>query len=301
MSTLSDPAAGSAATGTGTGTDATSTGNGTPTGSPRPARRSIASRGFVPWVVPIVVLAIWQAAGSLGGPNNFLPAPLEVIEAAVRLAERGSLQTDVLISTRRALIGLVIGGSIGFVLGLLNGVSRLAERLFDTSLQMVRTIPHLALIPLVILWFGIGEEAKIFLVALGVAFPIYLNTFNGIKNIDQRLLEMALIYRIPKRQLFTQIVIPGAMPSILVGFRYALGIMWMSLIVAETIGADSGIGYMATTAREFVQMDVVVLSIILYAILGKLSDVIAVQLERRFLRWNPVFAKRTTKKSKVSA
>jgi sulfonate transport system permease protein len=294
MSTLTDPAAGTGATGT-PGT------SGTPAASPRQPRRAFASHGLVPWVVPIVVLAFWQAAGSLGGPNNFLPTPLEVINAAVRLAERGSLQTDILISTRRALIGLVIGGSIGFVLGLLNGVSRLAERLFDTSLQMVRTIPHLALIPLVILWFGIGEEAKIFLVALGVAFPIYLNTFNGIKNIDQRLLEMALIYRIPKRQLFTQIVIPGAMPSILVGFRYALGIMWMSLIVAETIGADSGIGYMATTAREFVQMDVVVLSIVLYAILGKLSDVIAVQLERRFLRWNPVFAKRSRKKSKVSA
>jgi len=293
MSTLTDPTAGSGATGTGLGTPDSARTTRTP-------RRTFASRGFVPWVVPIVVLGFWQAAGSLGGPNNFLPAPLEVIEAAIRLAERGSLQTDILISTRRALIGLVIGGSIGFVLGLLNGVSRLAERLFDTSLQMVRTIPHLALIPLVILWFGIGEEAKIFLVALGVAFPIYLNTFNGIKNIDQRLLEMALVYRIPKRQLFTQIVIPGAMPSILVGFRYALGIMWMSLIVAETIGADSGIGYMATTAREFVQMDVVVLSIILYAILGKLSDVIAVQLERRFLRWNPVFAKKTKKKAKAS-
>lgn len=249
-------------------------------------------RRFLPWLIPVLLLSLWQLLSSTSVmSSSFLPSPVEVIEAAVRLTKRGELQENIWVSTRRALIGFAIGGGIGFLLGVLNGLSKISEELLDTSIQMVRTIPHLALIPLVILWFGIYDEAKIFLVALGVAFPIYLNTFNGIKNIDQRLLEMGRVYQIGRRRMFTEIVVPGAMPSILVGIRYALGIMWMSLIVAETIGSDSGIGYMATTAREFVQMDVVVLSILLYALLGKLSDVVAVLLERRFLRWNPTFAK----------
>lgn len=247
---------------------------------------------LLPWLIPVLLLALWQLLSSANVmSSSFLPSPLEVIEAAVRLTKRGELQENIWISTQRALIGFALGGGIGFILGVLNGLSKVGEQLLDTSIQMVRTIPHLALIPLVILWFGIYDEAKIFLVALGVAFPIYLNTFNGIKNIDQRLLEMGRVYQIGRRRMFLDIVVPGAMPSILVGIRYALGIMWMSLIVAETIGSDSGIGYMATTAREFVQMDVVVLSILLYALLGKLSDVVAVLLERRFLRWNPTFAK----------
>ena len=246
----------------------------------------------LPWLIPVLLLCMWQTLSSVNiMSSSFLPSPLEVIEAAVRLTKRGELQENIWISTQRALIGFALGGGIGFILGVLNGLSKVGEQLLDTSIQMVRTIPHLALIPLVILWFGIYDEAKIFLVALGVAFPIYLNTFNGIKNIDQRLLEMGRVYQIGRRRMFLDIVVPGAMPSILVGIRYALGIMWMSLIVAETIGSDSGIGYMATTAREFVQMDVVVLSILLYALLGKLSDIVAVLLERRFLRWNPTFAK----------
>ncbi len=159
-------------------------------------------------------------------------------------------------------------------------------------MQMIRTIPHLALIPLVILWFGIGESAKIFLVALGVMFPVYINTFSGIQNVDRKLIEMGTVYGLSKWKLFVNIILPGALSSILVGIRYALGVMWMSLIVAETIGADSGIGFMATSAREFMQMDIVVLTIVLYAILGKLSDVIAKMFEIRFLQWNPVFRKK---------
>ncbi len=218
-----------------------------------------------------------------------LPTPWEVIQAGWRLFETGELQEHVFISTERALIGFVIGGVIGFALGLFNGTILFLERLVDTTIQMVRTIPHLALIPLVILWFGIGESAKIFLVAVGVMFPIYINTFNGIKNVDRKLIEMGKIYGLSKWKLFTNIILPGAMPSILVGIRYALGVTWISLIVAETIGADAGIGYMATTAREFMQMDVVVLTIVLYAILGKLSDFIAKVFEQRLLKWNPAY------------
>ena len=245
---------------------------------------------FVPWIVPILIIVLWQVLGHYNIiSSTILPTPLAVVEAGIRLFKAGNLQANVLISTQRALIGFLIGGVIGFILGLLSGTISVFEKTIDSSIQMVRTIPHLALIPLVILWFGIGESAKIFLVALGVMFPIYINTFNGIKNVDHKLIEMGSVYGLSKWELFHDIVLPGALPSILVGIRYALGVMWTSLIVAETIGADSGIGFMATSAREFMQMDIVVLTIVLYAILGKLSDYIAKLFERRLLRWNPAF------------
>ena len=145
---------------------------------------------------------------------------------------------------------------------------------------MLRNIPHLALIPLVILWFGIGEEAKLFLVALGVFFPIYLNTLHGVRNVDPQLIEMGRVYGMSGWTLFRKVILPGALPSIFVGLRYALGIMWLTLIVAETIAASSGIGYMAMQAREFMLTDVVVLSILIYALLGKLADSLARLLER---------------------
>jgi sulfonate transport system permease protein len=150
-------------------------------------------------------------------------------------------------------------------------------------------VPHLALIPLVILWFGIDESAKIFLVALGTLFPIYLNTYHGIRNVDPALVEMARSYGLSGFSLFWQVILPGALPSILVGVRFALGFMWLTLIVAETISASSGIGYLAMNAREFLQTDVVVLAILMYAVLGKLADLAARGLERVWLRWHPAY------------
>ena len=201
----------------------------------------------------------------------------------------GVLAEHVAISARRALIGLAIGGSLGFLLGLLNAVVPAAERLLDSTLQMLRNIPHLAIIPLVILWFGIGEEAKVFLVAAGVLFPIYLNTFHGIRTVDRGLIEMARSYGLSQAALFWRIILPGALPSILIGLRYALGIMWLTLIVAETISATSGIGYMTMNAREFLQTDVVLLGVIVYALLGKLADSATRLLERRCLAWHPAY------------
>lgn len=139
------------------------------------------------------------------------------------------------------------------------------------------------------LWFGIDESAKIFLVALGTLFPIYINTWHGIRNIDRGLVEMARSYGLSGIPLFIHVILPGALPSIMVGVRFALGLMWLTLIVAETISANSGIGYLAMNAREFLQTDVVVVAIILYALLGKLADVSAQLLERLWLRWNPAY------------
>ena len=242
------------------------------------------------WLLPILLIAFWDIAARYGWiTSKILPAPSDIVHAAINLSLSGEIFKNILISTKRAGGGLLIGGSIGLILGLLNGIFRLADRYLDTTIQMIRNIPHLALIPLVIIWFGIGEEGKIFLVALGVFFPIYANTYHGIKMADPQLLEMGRVYDLNHWQLFTQVIFPSALPSILVGLRYALGFMWLTLIVAETIATTSGIGYMAMNAREFMQTDVVVLAILIYALLGKLADTAAHLLELRLLQWHPSF------------
>lgn len=243
-----------------------------------------------PWIVPVLLILIWQLLVQFGWlSTRILPAPTAVLQAAINLASSGELLRHVITSATRALVGLLIGGGIGFTLGLLNGVFPVAENLLDSSVQMLRNIPHLAMIPLVIVWFGIGEPAKIFLVSIGVMFPIYLNTYHGIHTIDKGLLEMGRIYGLKPWEQFWQIILPGALPSILVGLRYALGIMWLTLIVAETIASDSGIGYMAMNAREFMQTDVIVFSILIYAGLGKLADSTAKVLEEKLLQWHPSY------------
>jgi sulfonate transport system permease protein len=245
----------------------------------------------LPWIVPLTILLVWQGASQFGVlGDQVMPAPSAVAEAFWRVTRSGELLRDIEISTWRAFTGFAIGGGIGFALGMLNGLSGLSEKLTDSTLQMVRNIPHLALIPLVILWFGIGEEAKLFLVALGVFFPIYVNTLHGVRSVDRQLLEMGRAYGMSERAIFWRVVFPGALPSIFVGLRYGLGIMWLTLIVAETVSASSGIGFMAMNAREFMMVDVVVVSILIYAALGKLADSVARLLERTCLAWNPVYA-----------
>jgi sulfonate transport system permease protein len=253
-----------------------------------------AGRALIPWVVPLLLLALWQLAGDAGWfTGRIIPTPAAVARAGVRLADSGDLSRHLGVSARRAGTGFLIGGLIGFALGLLTGASRGAERLLDGSLQMLRTVPHLALVPLVILWFGIEEGGKVFLVALGVLFPIYLNTYHGVRSVDPGLIEMGRVYGLGRWELFRRVLVPGALPSILVGVRYALGVMWLTLIVAETIAANSGIGYMALNAREFLLTDVVVLSVLLYALLGKLADLAARGLEWWLLPWHPAHARPT--------
>jgi sulfonate transport system permease protein len=240
--------------------------------------------------LPVFILVALEAA-SLAGLISLrvLPAPTDVARAEWKLIQSGELIRNIWVSFWRAIVGFVIGGGIGFAFGLANGLSDLSDRVLDSTLQMVRNIPHVAMIPLVILWFGVDETAKIFLVALGVFFPIYINTQHGIRTVDPQLIEMGKSYGMSAATLFRRVVLPGALPSIFVGLRFALGIMWLTLIVAETIAASSGIGYMAMQAREFLLVDVVVLSIVIYALLGKLADSIARLLERLCLRWHPAF------------
>src|SRR6059036_1205902 len=246
--------------------------------------------GLVPWILPLAIILVWQLACVTGFVSaRVLPAPSDVALAGWKLLLSGELVRNIWVSFWRASIGFLIGGGIGFALGLMNGLSQLSSKLTDTTLQMVRNIPHLALIPLVILWFGIDEEAKLFLVALGVFFPIYLNTYHGVRTVDAGLVEMGRVYGLRGLALFREIILPAALPSILVGLRYALGIMWLTLIVAETISASSGIGYMTMNAREFLQTDVVVLGIIVYALLGKLADALTRIVEKRALSWHPAY------------
>jgi sulfonate transport system permease protein len=242
------------------------------------------------WTVPALILSLWEYAARSGWLSaRVLPEPWAVVEAAWHLVRTGELWVNLKVSAWRAFAGLGIGGGLGLWLGLIVGLSRPAEVALDTTLQMLRNIPPLAMIPLVILWFGIDEGAKLFLVALGVFFPIYLNTVHGIRSVDPALVEMARSYGLSGWRLYRDVILPGAMPSILVGLRYALGLMWVLLIVAETISASSGIGYMTMNAREFLQTDVVLVGILLYALLGKLADMAARGLERVCLRWHPSY------------
>jgi sulfonate transport system permease protein len=241
-----------------------------------------------PWLLPAGLMIVWQISASAGWlSTRVLPEPLSVLTALWQLLRSGELWEHVSVSTARAFSGLAVGGGLGLLFGLLTGTFRQAETLLDSTFQMVRNIPALALVPLVILWFGIDESAKLFLVAVGVFFPVYLNTFHGIRSVDAGLIEMAQSYGLRGWSLYRQVILPGALPSILVGLRFALGLMWVLLIVAETVSAQSGIGYMTMNAREFLQTDVVVVGILLYALLGKAADLGAKALERSWLRWHP--------------
>jgi sulfonate transport system permease protein len=245
---------------------------------------------LLPWAVPLAGVIVWQLAGGQDAARpGALPTPWLVSRAGLALVRNGELLQHGWISLQRAGLGLLIGGGLGLLLGLGSGTFVLAEQLFDTPVQMVRNVPHLALIPLAILWFGLGESSKVFLVALGVLFPMYANTFHGVRSVDPQLIEMGRLFGLGRAALFRHVIVPGALPSVLVGLRYALGIMWLSLIVAETIGADAGIGYLAMNAREFMRTDVVIFSIVLYALLGKGADLAVRALERVALRWNPRF------------
>lgn len=255
--------------------------------SSSPSERAWLQRAL-PWAVPVLIVVGWEIASKSGWlSTRVLPEPWSVVTAFWGLLVSGELWHHVAVSSARALVGLAIGGGLGLLLGLLTGTFRVAETLLDTTFQMVRNIPALALIPLVILWFGIDETAKLFLVAVGVFFPVYLNTFHGIRSVDKGLIEMARSYGLTGWALYRQVILPGALPSVLVGLRFSLGLMWVLLIVAETISAQSGIGYLTMNAREFLQTDVVLVGILLYALLGKLADVLAKGLERWWLRWHP--------------
>ncbi|MCX6050385.1 MAG: ABC transporter permease subunit [Chloroflexi bacterium] len=264
------------------------------------AQRGAASRqkrdaaipyNLISWLAPLALLVLWELLGRLGIiPPRVLPAPSTVFVTAWNFTVSGELPYNLWVSLQRAALGYLIGGSVALILGFTVGLSRLAGAIVDRPLQMIRTVPFLALVPMVIVWFGVGEAAKIFLIALGVSFSIYMNTVSGIRQVDPRLLELAQVYGVSRRELLQKIVLPGALPSILIGLRYAMGTSWLALVVAETLAANAGIGFMAMDAREFLRTDVIVLTIIIYALLGVLVDLLFRWLERRLLSWHSNYA-----------
>ena len=237
---------------------------------------------------PVLILLLWQAASSSGlvSPQT-LASPLQIMATARTLIADGTLPHNLLVSLVRAGSGLAIAIVAGIGLALVAGLSRLGEDAIDAPMQMLRTLPALALVPLFILWFGIGEMPKVALVALGALFPVYLNLFKGIRSVDPKLLEMARTLGLSRTQTIRQIVLPGALPDLLVGLRFSVGISWLMLVVAEQVNASSGIGHMMMDAQDFLRTDIILVGLLVYAALGLISDQIVRTLERVLLVWRP--------------
>jgi sulfonate transport system permease protein len=253
-----------------------------------PPRRSLAA--FRRFATPVLLVCVWQASASLGViPSRLVASPVEILDTFWTLAASGELLDNLLVSLGRVTVGLAIGVAAGTACALVAGLSRLGEDAVDAPLQMARTLPHLAMVPLFILWFGIGETPKLALVALGAMFPIYLNLFAGIRGVDPKLVEAANTLGLSRAELIRHVILPGALPSALVGLRYALGVAWLSLVVGEQINAQSGIGYMMMDAREFLRTDIIMVGLLVYALLGLGADQLVRMLERRALAWRPAF------------
>jgi sulfonate transport system permease protein len=258
-----------------------------------PGRRG--SRAALRLISPLAVLLGWQLVSELGlVSTQKLPPPTQVWSTALSLittnsAAYGTLQGAMVVSLERVAIGFALGGAIGMLLAITSGLSRIGENAVDPLMQMLRTLPLFGLIPVFIVWFGIGEAPKIILIAIGAAVPLYLNTSSGVRNVDPRLGELAKVLGLTKRELVTQIVLPGAMPQILVGLRQSLGVAWLALVVAEQINANAGLGFMITQATEFLRNDVIIVALLVYCILGLLTDWLVRVLERRALAWRRSF------------
>lgn len=238
------------------------------------------------WVSPIGIVLLWQLASTTGIlEERKLAAPTQIGATAVDLVRDGTLGTETLISVQRVAIGFTIGAVIGLVLAVVAGLSRIGEDAIDPPMQMLRTLPHFGLVSLFIIWFGVDETPKIALIAMGATFPLYLNTFGGIRGIERKTLEAAKSMHLTWTQRIRHVVIPGALPQTLVGLRQSLGIAWLSLIVAETIATQTGIGAMINQAREFSQTDIVVVGLAVYSLLGLATDSVVRYLERKALAW----------------
>ncbi|MGI5159610.1 ABC transporter permease [Microbispora sp. CA-102843] len=264
---------------------------------PRPRPRSASARaprrGWHRWVSPLVVVLLWQVASALGLlPARLLAAPSEIAATALDLVRSGTLPTAIAVSLERVLLGFAAGAVAGVGFALVAGLSRTGENAVDPIMQMLRALPFFGLIPLFILWFGIGETPKVLLVALAVSFPLYLNTFAGIRGVDGKLAEVARTLRLGRAALVRHVVLPGALPQTLVGLRQSLGVAWLALIVAEQVNADAGLGYMINDAREFLRTDVIVVGLLVYSALGLLTDALVRLLERRALVWRREFLSR---------
>jgi len=241
-------------------------------------------------ILPVAVLTIWQVLGSLGlVSKTLLPTPFEIWLAFYDLLISGELLRHLEISVWRAAVGFLLGGTLGLGFGLLVGLFRKFEHSVDPSIQMLRTIPHLAITPLFILWFGFGEFSKILLIAKGAFFPLYVQTFLGIRSVDSKLFDVARVLEFSRFKQITKLVLPAALPNILLGLRLSIGVAWLGLVVAELMGSSEGVGYLILDARQFSQTAVVFVGIVIFALVGKGSDSLVRVLEKKLLKWRDSF------------
>lgn len=237
-------------------------------------------------ILPIGLLIIWEFAGRNAYLNPLLlPMPSDIFHEFIYLVQHGNLLGHLQISTWRSLSGFILGGGLGLLAGILVGFSYLSEKLLNPSIQMLRMLPHLAIAPLFILWFGFGETSKLLLIAKGSFFPLYVNTFLGIRSMDRKLFEVANVLQFNKWNLVTKLIIPSALPNIFLGVRLSLGIAWLGLVVAEMMGSTSGIGFLTNDARAMAMISTVFVGISIFAALGKISDSLILFIERKCLRW----------------
>ena len=262
---------------------------------PIPPRQQQLAVGIPRWarrlIGPLAVLALWQLVCSLGVFTPVeLASPVQVFDAARQLWQEGALQSNLLISLQRVAEGLAVGISIGVALAVLSGLFRLGEDLLDPIVHMSRAIPILGLLPLAIIWFGVGETPKIFLIALGTTFPVYLNTYAGIRGVDVKLVEAGQTFGLTRWGLVRRVILPGSLPGFLTGLRFALVGCWLIIIVAEEINAQSGIGYLIMQAQTTDRTDIMFVGLAIYAVLGLIADLLVRLLERRLLAWRRGFA-----------
>jgi len=242
------------------------------------------------YTTPLLIVVLWEILGRVGVlPPTYAPTPTEIAGTAVQLWQDGSLGPDLAISLQRAGIGLAIGLSVGIVTGVLGGFLRRGEYLFNGVAQILNTIPLLAVLPLMIVWFGIDELTKVLLIAFGAGVPMYLNLFAAIRNVDQRLIEMARTTGASTFRIVTRVLVPGALPGFLVGLRFSLAYSVLGLVAAETVNANHGLGFLVTQAQTYLQTNQVFVGLVIYSILGLIADQFVRILERVLLRWRPSY------------
>jgi sulfonate transport system permease protein len=260
------------------------------TPAPR-ARRRPAARGWPRLISPLAVVLLWQLVSSAGLISaQKLPPPTTVWHTAVSLVTTdspayGTLQGAMLVSLQRMAIGFAFGAVAAIGLALVAGLSRVGEDAVDPLLQILRTLPLFGLIPVFIVWFGIGELPKVILIALGTAIPLYLNTFAGIRGVDARLAEAGRSLGLRRAEMIRHVILPGALPQVLVGLRQSLGVAWLALVVAEQVNANAGLGFIISQATQFLRNDVILVALFVYAVLGLLTDALVRLLETRALAW----------------
>jgi sulfonate transport system permease protein len=242
------------------------------------------------YTTPVAILILWEILSTRGVlSDTYAPAPTRIARSAVDLWQQGVLGPDLAVSLRRAGIGLAIGLTVGIVSGVLGGLLRSGEYLFNGVVQVLNTIPLLAVLPLMIVWFGIGEVTKVLLISFGAGVPMYLNLFAAIRGVDQRLIEMTRTTGAGRWRLVTRVLVPGALPGFLVGLRFSLAYSVLGLVAAETVNADQGLGYLITQGQTYLQTDQVFVGLAVYCLLGLFADQFVRILERVLLRWRPSY------------